>query len=116
MAEKETGHVVGLDHFDGGTNLQTGGEKSLSNKRSGQSLARILRRKRSGRFTAAGAGDVTVTFDVPFDDANFTVSITGTAVSVPVLKAAPTVGTGFVITCAGAGAVHWTAEHDGPTS
>jgi len=115
MAEQETGHVVALDHFSGGSNLQRGGEGSLDTKRSGQSLAALFRRRRTGRFTAAGAGDTIIEFAVPFPDENFTVSVTGDAVSAPVLKAAPTDGLGFTITAAGAGPVHWTAEHDGPT-
>lgn len=111
----ESNHVVALDHFEGGANLQRGGEKSLANKRSGQSLARILRRERRGRFVASGAGDTVITFDDAFEDENFTVQVTGDAVSLPVLKADPTDGTGFTITAAGAGPVHWTAVHDGPT-
>jgi hypothetical protein len=111
----ESNHVVALDHFEGGANLQRGGEKALADRRSGQSLARILRRERHGRFTAAGAGDTAIVFDVPFDDENFTVLVTGDATSLPVLKADPTVGTGFTITAAGAGPVHWLAVYDGPT-
>ena len=111
----ESNHVVAVDHFEGGSNLQRGGEKSLANKRSGQSLSSVLRRRRSGRFTAAGIGDTVITFADTFVDENFTVTVTGDAVSLPVLKAAPTAGTGFTITAAGAGPVHWSAEHDGPT-
>ena len=111
----ESGHVIGLDHFEGQANLTRGSNKAPSNKRSGQTLAQLLRLKRHGRYTAGGAGDTVITFDVPFDDENFTVQVTGDATSAPVLKAAPTDGTGFTITAAGAGPVHWVAEHDGPT-
>jgi len=112
----ETGHVIALDHFEGQANLTKGSNKAPSDTRSGQTLAQILRLRRSGRYTASGAGDETITFDVPFDDENFTVSVTGDATSAPVLKQAPTDGTGFIITAAGAGPVHWFAEHDGPTT
>ena len=110
----ETGHVIAIDHFEGQANLTKGSSKSLSNKRSGQTLAQILRLRRKGRYTAGGIGDEVITFDEPFEDENFTVSVTGDATSAPVLKAAPTAGTGFTITAAGAGPVHWIAEHDGP--
>jgi len=112
----ETGHVIALDHFEGQGNITKGSGKSLSTNRSGQTLAQLFRLWRSGRYTAGGAGDEAIAFDVPFDDANFTVSVTGDATSAPVLKAAPTDGTGFTITAGGAGPVHWFAVHDGPTS
>ena len=48
----ESNHVIALDHFEGGSNLQRGGEKAPADKRSGQSLAKLLRLERSGRFTA----------------------------------------------------------------
>lgn len=113
----ESNHVVALDHFDGGSNLTVGTAKSLSSARSGQTLAQLLRKVRSGRFTAAGAGDTVVTFDVPLASANVTVVLTGDGTSLPVLKTgvAPTAA-GFTVTAAGAGPVHWMAFEDGPTS
>jgi hypothetical protein len=113
----ESNHVVGLDHFEGGANLQRGTRKSLSTKRSGQTLAQMMRKMRTGRFTAGGAGDTVIAFDTPLDSDNVTVSITGDSTSVPVIKTgvAPDKD-GFTITAAGAGPVHWMAFEDGPTS
>lgn len=113
---QESNHVVSVDHFEGGSNLQRGGDKSIASAQSGQSLANVLRRVRSGRYVAAAGGDTVITFAIAFDDENFSVSVTGDGTSAPILKEAPTAGTGFTITDAGAGPVHWIAIHDGPSS
>lgn len=112
----ESNHVVALDHFEGGANLQRGGEKSLANKRSGQSLARLLRRFRCGIFTAAGVGDTDIVFDEPLDNDGAVVTFgSDTAAAVPIIKNGTTATKdGFTVTVAAAGEIHWMAFDIGP--
>lgn len=108
----ESNHIPGFDHFEGGANVEQGSKRS--DAKSGTTLADFLRRHRQGRFAASGAGDTTVTFTTPFPDANYTISLAGLGLAVPIIKAASTpANTGFIITAAGAGDVHWTAVWDG---
>ena len=112
----ESNFVPLTSHYDNGANLNQGARKGTAGSRNGEILVDFVRRFRSGRFDAAGAADTVITFNAPFPDENFTVSIIGNGVSLPFLKAKPTTGAGFTITTAGAGPVHWTAIWDGPSA
>lgn len=107
----ESNNVFELGHFDNGRNLNDGARSSIG--ASGETLSEFCRRFRHGRFVGS-AGDTAVTFDVPFDDANYTIAFAGESTAAPVIKDGTTpTATGFVVTCSAIKDVHWIAIHDG---
>ena len=109
MASAESNFVPELDHFDNHSNTTRGTRKG--NGDVGTLLAEFLRKERSGRIVASGAGDEVVTFTIPFDDANYTVEVTPQGNVTSYIKSA-VAATGFTITVSGAGTFHWVAKHD----
>jgi hypothetical protein len=100
-------NVPDADHFEGGANLTRGADQSAGDEK----LADYLRKIRTGQTTHGGATTETLTFNEPFDDANYTVSVASdTAAAVPIWanKTASSVD----ITTAAAGVVDVTAIHD----
>lgn len=114
----ESNHVPDKNHFRAGQNMNLGSPKGLEGTRSGQQIVDFLRRFRSGRLTAAGAGDEAVAFTEEMDTDNVTVILTSdTVLAVPIIKNGTTPDkTGFTATVAAACELHWFAFDDGPTS
>lgn len=113
MASAESNFVPSLDHFDNQSNTTRGARKGNGNV--GTLLAEFFRKERRGRIVASGAGDETVTFTTPFDDANYTIelSVLAAAGTTYVIKNGSTPAlTGFVISVSAAATIHWTAKHD----
>lgn len=113
----ENFHVLPEDHFDAQAGTTEGHRKGLALTQDGVGIAQWMRRFKSGRETASGAGDIAVTFNAEFPDDNVTVHITGDGVSVPTQKTGTLPSkTGFTITAAGAGPCDWLAIWAGPQS
>lgn len=110
-------HVVPEDQFSGHQNVSIGNRAANKNTRSGVTVADWMRRFKSGTATASGAGTVAVTFAEEFPDDNVVVMLTSDENAAGTLTAAtmPT-KTGFTITAAAAGTVHWLAVWAGPSS
>jgi hypothetical protein len=114
----ESNHVPKATHFDNGANLNKGARNGESGTQNGTTLAEMLRRLRSGVYTASGAGDEVITFSDEFETDNVTVMLASdTVAAVPILKNGTTATkSGFTVTVAAACEVHWMAIDRGPTS
>jgi len=100
--------VPSADHFEGGANLTKGARQSEGDA----TLAEYLRKFKSGRVTAAGAGDEVVAFDEAFDDDNYSIVLGPGSVSGGTVKDATKTASGFTIVAGGAGEIGWVAIHD----
>jgi hypothetical protein len=100
-------NVPDADHFEGGANLTRGADQSAGDEK----LVDYLRKFRSGQTTHAGAGTETLTFNEPFDDADYTVVLTGDTAGMDPIYANKT-ATSVDVTVTAAGVVDVVAIHD----
>lgn len=110
-------HVVPEDHFSGHKNVSIGNRAANTNTRSGVSVSDWMRRFKAGTATASGAGTVAVAFAEEFPDDNVIVTLTSDENAAGTLTAATMPDkSGFTITAAAAGTIHWVAVWAGPSS
>ena len=95
-------------HFEGGANITKGSRKSQDDA----TLAEYLRKFKAGSVTASGAGDQVVTFDEPYDDADYHPVLGPGSVSGGTVKDGTIAAAGFTIVAGGAGIIPWMSLHD----
>ena len=103
------------NHFEGGANLTKGSRKSDGDATLAEYIRSInaaLNRIKTGRVTAAGAGDEVVTFAVAFADTSYSIALSPGSVSGGTVKDGTETAAGFTIVAGGAGVIGWTATHD----
>lgn len=100
-------NVPDVDHFEAGANLTRGASQSFGDER----LADYLRKFRTGSVTATGIGTETLTFNVPFDDIDYTVSLAPDTAGMDPTYANKTM-TSVDVTVTAAGSVDVIAIHD----